>query len=89
MYRWDPDAAVKLIENERISSFVAPAAMTGDLLEAGKRAGASLETLLSVGGGGAPRAAAQVAKIAKTFAQALPSTGWGILTWGCGRGRWD
>ena len=78
MYRWDPDAAVKLIENERISSFVAPAAMTGDLLEAGKRAGASLETLLSVGGGGAPRAAAQVANIAKTFAQALPSTGWGM-----------
>jgi long-chain acyl-CoA synthetase len=78
MYRWDPDVAVQLIENERISSFVAPAAMTGDLIEAGKRWGADLSSLLSVGGGGAPRAAAQVASIPETFAQAMPSTGWGM-----------
>ncbi|MGB1617854.1 MAG: class I adenylate-forming enzyme family protein, partial [Pseudomonadales bacterium] len=78
MYRWDPKAAVSLIEAERISSFVAPAAMTGDLIEAGKQASADLSTLLSVGGGGAPRAPAQVSNIATTFKQAMPSTGWGM-----------
>ena len=78
MYRWDPSAAVALIEAERISSFVAPAAMTGDLIEAGKQANADLSTLLSVGGGGAPRAPAQVSNIATTFKQAMPSTGWGM-----------
>ena len=33
MYKWDPMLAAELIEAERISGFVAPAAMTGDLLK--------------------------------------------------------
>ena len=48
MYRWDPLQAVQLIESERITSFVAPAAMTGDLIEAGKQTNADLSSLLSV-----------------------------------------
>ena len=29
MYKWDPAEAAALIEEEKISSFIAPAAMTG------------------------------------------------------------
>ena len=78
MYKWDPSEAAALIEEEQISSFTAPAAMTGDLLEQARSSQRDLSSLLSVGGGGAPRAPEQVKNIPGTFAQALPSTGWGM-----------
>lgn len=78
MYKWDATAAAQLIEAEQIASFIAPAAMTGDLVQAARQAGLDLATLLSVGGGGAPRAPEQVRDIESTFATALPGTGWGM-----------
>jgi long-chain acyl-CoA synthetase len=42
------------------------------------RAADLLATLASVGGGGAPRTPDQVARIEKTFENALPNTGWGM-----------
>ena len=32
IYRWDPDTAARLIDRERLTTVVAPAAMTGDLV---------------------------------------------------------
>ncbi len=78
MYRWDVAEAMRLIEAEQISSFVAPAAMTGDLVNAAADSKHDLSTLLVVGGGGAPRAPEQVKNIAGKFANALPNTGWGM-----------
>ena len=78
MYKWDPVNAAALIEAEQISSFVAPAAMTGDLVDAARRTGKSLATLATVGGGGAPRAPEQVRDIKQTFDSAMPNTGWGM-----------
>jgi long-chain acyl-CoA synthetase len=78
MYKWDPDEAAALIEREQISSFIAPAAMTGDLVQAAQSTERDLSTLLSVGGGGAPRAPEQVKDIDDAFATALPGTGWGM-----------
>jgi long-chain acyl-CoA synthetase len=78
MYKWDPAEAAALIEEEKISSFIAPAAMTGDLLEQARSSQRDLSSLISVGGGGAPRAPDQVKNIPGIFAQALPSTGWGM-----------
>ena len=78
MYKWDPNAAAKLIDTEQISSFIAPAAMTGDLVEAAKQGRHDLSTLLTVGGGGAPRAPEQVKDIEQSFKTALPNTGWGM-----------
>jgi long-chain acyl-CoA synthetase len=78
MYRWDPQAAAALIDRERLSSVVAPAAMTGDLVRVAKAGGHDLSSLLVVGGGGAPRAPEQVRQIAGSFANALPGTGWGM-----------
>ena len=78
MYKWDADAAAELIEAEHISSFVAPAAMTGDLVQAAKRSNRDLSSLLTVGGGGAPRAPEQVKDIDDSFDTAMPNTGWGM-----------
>ena len=78
MYKWDPDAAADLIEREHISSFVAPAAMTGDLVQAARRSNRDLSSLMTVGGGGAPRAPEQVRDIDEAFSTALPNTGWGM-----------
>ena len=78
MYKWDPELAAELIEHEQISSFVAPAAMTGDLVQVARRTRRDLSTLRAVGGGGAPRAPEQVKDIGESFDSALPSTGWGM-----------
>ncbi len=78
MYKWDPELGAELIEREQISSFVAPAAMTGDLVQTAKVTKRDLSSLLGVGGGGAPRAPEQVREIEKSFANAMPGTGWGM-----------
>ncbi|MCB1691426.1 MAG: acyl--CoA ligase [Pseudomonadales bacterium] len=78
MYKWDPSTAAELIEKERIASVIAPAAMTGDLVQEARRTNRDLSSLVSVGGGGAPRAPEQVKNIAQSFARALPGTGWGM-----------
>ncbi len=78
MYRWDVAEAARLIEQEGVSSFIAPAAMTGDLVAHARVSTRDLSTLASVGGGGAPRAPEQVRGIDKAFANAQPGTGWGM-----------
>ncbi|MFN0186996.1 MAG: AMP-binding protein [Aquabacterium sp.] len=78
MYRWDVAAAADLIDREQLTSFVAPAAMTGDLVRFAEQTGRGLPSLMVVGGGGAPRAPEQVRRIDGAFAQAQPGTGWGM-----------
>jgi long-chain acyl-CoA synthetase len=78
MYKWDAALAAELIERECIASVVAPAAMTGDLVGEAARSGHDLSSLVTVGGGGAPRAPAQVKRISEAFGKALPNTGWGM-----------
>lgn len=78
MYRWDPEAAAALIQRDQLSSVVAPAAMTGDLVRVAHAGQYNLGSLLTVGGGGAPRAPEQVKQIGASFGQAMPNTGWGM-----------
>ena len=78
MYKWDPALAAELIERERIASFIAPAAMTGDLVQTARDTQRDLSTLMMVGGGGAPRAPEQVKDIDASFQNAMPGTGWGM-----------
>jgi long-chain acyl-CoA synthetase len=78
LYKWDVQQAMSLIEAEKISTFVAPAAMTGDLVNASKTSSHDLSSLAMVGGGGAPRAPEQVKRISESFGNALPNTGWGM-----------
>ena len=78
MYKWDVNEAMRQIEAEAISNFVAPPAMTGDLVVASADTDFDLSSLQVIGGGGAPRAPEQVQKIAGSFTNALPNTGWGM-----------
>ena len=89
MTKWDVEEGARLIEAERLTSFIAPAAMTGDLVRLSREGRHDLSSLIAVGGGGAPRAPEQVAQIGKSFGQALPGTGWGMTETnaiGCGIG---
>jgi long-chain acyl-CoA synthetase len=52
--------------------------MTGDLVVVARRTRHDLTSLLTVGGGGAPRAPRQVKDIGESFDTALPNTGWGM-----------
>ncbi len=78
MYKWDAALGAELIERERLTSFIAPAAMTGDLVRFARASHRDLSSLLAVGGGGAPRAPEQVGEIGRAFGQAFPGTGWGM-----------
>lgn len=78
MYKWDPELAAELIERERISTFLAPPALTGDLVRVARTTERDLSSLLLVGGGGAARPPEQVAAIGSSFAKAQPNTGWGM-----------
>lgn len=78
MYKWDVMAALDIIERNQITHFIAVPTMTGDLVKAAAEHGRSLASLVSVGGGGAPRSAQQVRDIDKVFENAAPGTGWGM-----------
>ena len=78
MTKWDVAHAAELIERERVTSFSAPPAMTGDLVREAQRSSRDLSSLASVGGGGAARAPEQVRQIDATFRRAVPSIGWGM-----------
>jgi long-chain acyl-CoA synthetase len=78
MYKWDAEIAAELVERERITAFNAPSAMTGDLLEVAQHSNRDLSSLAMVGGGGAARAPEQVQRIATSFKNAMPGTGWGM-----------
>ena len=78
MYKWDTELAAELIEREKITSFLAPAAISGDLVRVAKNTNRDLSSLLAIGGGGAPRAPEQVKQIESSFEQAQPITGWGM-----------
>ena len=88
MYKWDVERAAELIERERISSVIAPPAMTGDLVAVAKRTKRDLSSLLTVGGGGAARAPSQVRNIERAFSNALPNTGW-VRGTSVVRGYWN
>ncbi len=75
--KWNPAAALRLICEHGISSFTGPAAMSGDLVREIERSGDVPKSLLSVGGGGAPRDAEQVRRI-RALKTVMPSTGWGM-----------
>ncbi|MDX2381802.1 MAG: AMP-binding protein, partial [Acidimicrobiia bacterium] len=78
MYRWDVAVAAELIEREHIDRFIAPAAMTGDLVEHALVSDRDLSSLVALGGGGAPRAPEQVRNIDRELDNTAPITGWGM-----------
>ena len=77
-YRWDPDRALELIEQERVTHFVGVPTMSWDLLEASTFAERDTSSLVSVGGGGAPMPAELVKRIEDNFSNGRPSLGYGM-----------
>ncbi|MCT2532538.1 acyl--CoA ligase [SAR92 clade bacterium H231] len=78
MRKWSPQLAAQLVEQEKISSFTAPPAMTADLIYSAQQGGHDLSSLVMVGGGGAARSPEQVRGIDAVFENAMPNTGWGM-----------
>ena len=78
MYKWDVAKGAEIIEKEKVALFLAPASVTGDLVHYAQQSGSNLSTLLTVGGGGEPRAPDQVRKIATELGNTQPNTGWGM-----------
>ena len=78
MYKWDVEKGVELIEREKITEFIAPAAITGDLVEYARSHGRDLSSLRMLGGGGSARAPEQVRSIDTELAHAFPQTAWSM-----------
>ena len=77
-HRWDPDRALELIEQERVTNFVGVPTMSWDLLEAKTFAERDTSSLKSVGGGGAPMPPELVKRIEDSFSSGRPGLGYGM-----------
>ncbi len=77
-HRWDPDRALELIEQERVTHFVGVPTMSWDLLEAPTFAERDTSSLRSVGGGGAPMPPELVKRIDDNFSRGRPGLGYGM-----------
>ncbi len=76
--RWDPENALRLIEAERVTTFVGVPTQGWDLLEHPRFAEFDTSSLRSVGGGGAPAPPALVRRVAGSFAEGRPNIGYGL-----------
>ena len=78
MYKWDPNEALRIIEQERITSFNGVPTMSWELAQSPKRKQYDLSSLQSAGGGGAPMAPEQARQIDQKLAKGGQGTGWGM-----------
>ena len=78
MRKWDAGEAVELIQREKITDVVGVPTMSHELTLEAERRGAKLDTLQSVGTGGAKRPEAHVEKLNQVFPQAWSSSGYGL-----------
>ena len=77
-YKWEPNRALELIEQERVTNFVGVPTMSWDLLEAETFAERDTSSLRSVGGGGAPMPPELVKRIDENFQRGRPGLGYGM-----------
>jgi len=78
MHRWDPEAAMKLIERERCTSAGGVPTIAWQLIEHPARSRYDLSSLESVAYGGAPAASELVRRIKEAFPRSAPGCGWGM-----------
>jgi acyl-CoA synthetase (AMP-forming)/AMP-acid ligase II len=88
MHRWDAGEALRLIEKERCTYFVGVPTMSLELMQHPDRDKYDLSTLLDIAGGGAPRPAEHVGRLAEAFPGKNPAIGYGLTeTNGVGAGN--
>lgn len=78
MRKWDAGEAVEIIQAEKLTDMVGVPTMSHELTLEAERRGVVLETLQSMGTGGAKRPEAHVEKINEVFPQAWSSSGYGL-----------
>jgi long-chain acyl-CoA synthetase len=78
MHKWDPEAAMQLIERERITSTGGVPTIAWQLLEHPALGNYDLSSLESIAYGGAPAAAELVPRLKEKFPNSVPATGWGM-----------
>jgi long-chain acyl-CoA synthetase len=78
MHRWDPETALRLIEAERVTTFVGVPTQSWDMLESPAFSKYDTSSLASVGGGGAPAPAKLVDRVEKGFTRGRPNIGYGM-----------
>ena len=76
--KWDAEAAMKLIEQEKVSSAGGVPTIAWQLIEHPAREKYDLSSLEAVTYGGAPSAPELVRKIKETFPLSQPGNGWGM-----------
>ena len=78
MYKWDIDAALELIQAEKITHFNGVPTMSMELMKHPRRDEFDLSSLLEIASGGAARPADQVGTLIDLFPGAKPSAGYGL-----------
>jgi len=78
MYRWDPGAALGIIERDRVTTFGGVPAIAWQVLEHPERDRFDLSSIQFVSYGGAPSAPELVSTIKRRFPTATVSNGWGM-----------
>ena len=78
MHKWDPQEALRLIEEERITWFNGVPTMSAELQAAAADSSRDLSSLVDIMSGGAARPPEQVRKISGTFKRSSPGTGYGL-----------
>ena len=76
--KWDPEIALSLIEQERVTNFVGVPTQSWDLLESPRFAATDTSSLVSVGGGGAPAPPTLVRRVDDSFGGGRPNIGYGM-----------
>ena len=92
MHKWDIDAALELLQAERITHFNGVPTMSMELVNHPRLDEYDLSALVDIGSGGAARPSEQVARIMKRFPGAWASEGYGLTETnaiGCVIGRED
>jgi len=78
MRRWEPEAAMQLIEREKVTSAGGVPTIAWQLIEHPARKKYDLSSLETVSYGGAPAASELVRRIKETFPKSVPGLGWGM-----------
>ena len=78
MYKWDPDIALDLVEQEKITAFTGVPTMSAEMVEAQIKKPRDISTLKDLYGGGAPRPPEQVKKQKEHMPETNPGIGYGL-----------
>ena len=78
MSKWDPGAALQLIQDEKIGAITGVPTQTWDLLTHPDKDKYDLSSFKELSGGGAPRPPEHVKKLKDGFNDAEPSIGYGL-----------